>query len=227
MPTILVIDDDRRINEFITIALEQEGFHVISALDGEEGLSIIEKNTIDLIVLDIMMPKVDGWEVASYLQQLNLDLPVLMLSAKGQLEDKLQGFKLGIADYLQKPFLIEELVARIHAILSRYQKGVEEKQVIGNTTLDSGAAQLVVAGVSHNLPKKELKLLQYFWQHTGQVLSREQVLNQVWGLDFEGDGRTLDVHVKRLRDKLISSDLQITSVRGLGYKLEEQVDEKN
>lgn len=227
MPTILVIDDDRRINEFITIALEQEGFHVISALDGEEGLSIIEKNPIDLIVLDIMMPKVDGWEVASYLQQLNLDLPVLMLSAKGQLEDKLQGFKLGIADYLQKPFLIEELVARIHAILSRYQKGVEEKQVIGNTTLDSGAAQLVVAGVSHNLPKKELKLLQYFWQHTGQVLSREQVLNQVWGLDFEGDGRTLDVHVKRLRDKLISSDLQITSVRGLGYKLEEQVDEKN
>ncbi|CAM3278999.1 response regulator transcription factor [Vagococcus fessus] len=227
MPTILVIDDDRRINEFITIALEQEGFHVISALDGEEGLSIIEKNTIDLIVLDIMMPKVDGWEVASYLQQLNLDLPVLMLSAKGQLEDKLQGFKLGIADYLQKPFLIEELVARIHAILSRYQKGIEEKQVIGNTTLDSGAAQLVVAGVSHNLPKKELKLLQYFWQHTGQVLSREQVLNQVWGLDFEGDGRTLDVHVKRLRDKLISSDLQITSVRGLGYKLEEHVDEKN
>lgn len=227
MPTILVIDDDRRINEFITIALEQEGFHVISALDGEEGLSIIEKNPIDLIVLDIMMPKVDGWEIASYLQQLNLDLPVLMLSAKGQLEDKLQGFKLGIADYLQKPFLIEELVARIHAILSRYQKGVEEKQVIGNTTLDSGAAQLVVAGVSHNLPKKELKLLQYFWQHTGQVLSREQVLNQVWGLDFEGDGRTLDVHVKRLRDKLISSDLQITSVRGLGYKLEEHVDEKN
>ena len=222
MPTILVMDDDRRINEFITIALEQEGFRVLSALDGEQGLMLIEKESVDLVVLDIMMPKIDGWEVARYLQQLELDMPVLMLSAKGQLEDKLQGFKLGIADYLQKPFLIEELVARIHAILSRYQKAMSHQQKIGDTTLDNDSSQIIVGNQRYSLPKKELSLIQYLWQHIGQVLSREQLLNRVWGLDFEGDGRTLDVHIKRLRDKLELSDLQIISVRGVGYRLEEK-----
>ena len=227
MTTILVIDDDRRINEFITIALEQEGFQVLSALDGEQGLTLIEKETVDLVVLDIMMPKIDGWEVASYLQQLALDMPVLMLSAKGQLEDKLQGFKLGIADYLQKPFLIEELVARIHAILSRYQKAMTQQQMIGDTILDHDSSQLIVGKQRYSLPKKELSLLLYLWQHVGQVLSREQLLNRVWGLDFEGDGRTLDVHIKRIRDKLEFSELQIVSIRGIGYKLEEKHNEKN
>ncbi|WEG74004.1 response regulator transcription factor [Vagococcus intermedius] len=222
MLNILVMDDDRKINEFLTIALEQAGFHVLSALDGEEGLSLLEQETIDLIVLDIMMPKIDGWEVASYVQDLNLEVPILMLSAKGQLVDKLKGFELGIADYLQKPFLIEELVARIRAILTRYRKMTQTNSVVvGKTVIDFQAGSLSInGGQGVNLPKKELDLLHYLYLNKGHLVSRDSIFNQVWGLAFVGDSRTIDVHIKRLRDKLLASELKIVSVRGLGYKLE-------
>lgn len=224
MTAILVVDDDRKINEFITISLERAGYHVWSALDGESGLAILSRHSIDLVVLDIMMPKFDGWEVAGYLQDLQIDLPILMLSAKGQIEDKLKGFSLGVDDYLQKPFMIEELVARVKAILSRY--GVDERDTtVGNTRINLSASMLVVANRQHDLPKKERDVLAFLMKHQNHVVTREQLINNVWGLDFEGDERTVDVHIKRLRDKLAGSALTISSVRGVGYKLEVAGDE--
>lgn len=221
MVNILVVDDDPHIRELVRHFLQREGLAVHEAGDGEEALRKLESVKVALAVIDIMMPNVDGWQLCREMRA-HFDFPILMLTARGATAEKVRGLKLGADDYLVKPFEPEELVARVKALLRRYRIQVSQKVVIGDVTLDRAAFGATVAGRTIDLPPKEFELLFKLASYPGQTLTRERLIEEIWGYDFEGNERTLDVHINRLRDRFPEErhSFRIATVRGLGYRLE-------
>ncbi|WP_139997277.1 response regulator transcription factor [Paenibacillus paridis] len=221
MPTILVADDDENIRELVCLFLKNDGFETVEAVDGKQALAVYAAKPVDLVVLDIMMPIMDGWTLCKELRRANPDLPLLMLTARGETWEKVKGFELGTDDYLTKPFDPLELTARIRALLKRYRIGTTQTIQFGNIVLDRQTYKVMVGKESLTLPLKEFELLYKLAGTPGQVYTREQLIDQIWGIDYAGDDRTIDVHIKRLRERFAStSDFRIETVRGLGYRLE-------
>lgn len=221
MPTILVADDDENIRELVCLFLKNDGFETVEAVDGKQALAVYAAKPVDLVVLDIMMPIMDGWTLCKELRRANPDLPLLMLTARGETWEKVKGFELGTDDYLTKPFDPLELTARIRALLKRYRIGTTQTIQFGNIVLDRQTYKVMVGTESLTLPLKEFELLYKLAGTPGQVYTREQLIDQIWGLDYAGDDRTIDVHIKRLRERFANtSDFRIETVRGLGYRLE-------
>jgi len=221
MPTILVADDDANIRELVSLFLRTDGFNSVEAVDGQEALNIYASTQVDLVVLDIMMPIMDGWTLCKELRRANPDLPILMLTAKGETWEKVKGFELGTDDYLTKPFDPLELTARVKALLKRYRIGSTQTIQLASVILDRMTYKVTRGTESFTLPLKEFELLYKLAGIPGQVYTREQLIDQIWGIDYVGDERTVDVHIKRLRERFATiSDFRIETVRGLGYKLE-------
>jgi len=219
---VLVVDDDAHIRELITIYLNAEGYTVIEAENGQVGLELLEENSIQVVVLDVMMPEVDGYEFTRELKKY-YDIPVLMVTAKGESQDKLKGFDLGADDYVVKPFDPLEIVARVKALLRRFQVLSDKNILIGNLTINQNKYEISVGDQSITLPLKEFELLFKLGGQAGRIFTRYDLIEQIWGLDYEGDERTVDVHIKRVRERLreLKASVEIITVRGLGYKLEE------
>ena len=218
--TILVVDDEKNIVELAKLYLEKEGYHVEGAYDGTEALAKIKSLQPTLVVLDLMLPEIDGWEVCRRVRG-ESDVPIIMLTARDDDVDKIVGLEMGADDYLTKPFNPRELLARVRAVLRRYEKATPPEQVvkIGQVTIDPQRREVTVDDKLVELRTKEFDLLLALAQHKGIVLSRAQLLDLVWGFDFYGQTRTVDVHIAHLRDKLANSDLVIDTVWGIGYKL--------
>ncbi len=222
---ILVVDDDKNICEIIRLYLEKEGFLVSIANDGEAALQTFRETTPSVVVLDVMMPKMDGFQVCREIRRVS-SIPVIMLTAKGETFDKVLGLELGADDYMVKPFENKELVARIKAVLRRYEpKDNADKEIIyPNLCVNLTNYELKINGEVIDIPPKELELLYYLATNPNKVFTREQLLETVWGFDYFGDSRTVDVHVKRLREKLeLAGDAvnwQLKTVWGVGYKFE-------
>jgi len=221
MATILVADDDANIRELVCLFLRNDGFETVEAADGKEALALYGRTNADLVVLDIMMPVMDGWTLCKELRRANPDLPLLMLTARGETWEKVKGFELGTDDYLTKPFDPLELTVRVRALLKRYRIGSTKIIQLGNVVLDRQTYKVTTETESLALPLKEFELLYKLAGTPGQVYTREQLIDQIWGIDYAGDDRTVDVHIKRLRERFASSDdFRIETVRGLGYRLE-------
>jgi len=220
---ILVVDDEKNIVELARMYLEKDGFTVDSAGDGEEALKKTDALNPALIVLDLMLPKVDGWEVCRRVRA-HSQVPIIMLTARSDDVDKIVGLELGADDYLTKPFNPRELVARVKAVLRRAQQPPDAGDAIrlGSVVVDPMRREVKVAGKSVEMRTKEFDVLLALAQHRGIVLSREQLLNQAWGYDFYGETRTVDVHVAHVRNKLQGSGVAIETVWGIGYKLVEE-----
>ncbi|MEG0439280.1 MAG: response regulator transcription factor [Solibacillus sp.] len=221
MPTILVVDDDANIRELVCLFLRNDGFSTAEAADGKEALAVYTSTNVDLVVLDIMMPNMDGWTLCKELRRANPDLPLLMLTARGETWEKVKGFELGADDYLTKPFDPLELTVRVRALLKRYKIGYTQKIHLGNVILDRQTYKVMKGTESLTLPLKEFELLYKLAGTPGQVYTRVQLIDQIWGIDYAGDDRTVDVHIKRLRERFATiTDFRIETVRGLGYRLE-------
>ncbi len=215
---ILVCDDEKLIREVIKEYLQLEGYEVMEAEDGKIALELSKNQDFDLIIMDIMMPKLDGYQTVKELKK-EKDIPVLMLSARAEEFDKLLGFELGIDDYVTKPFSPKELVARIKAITKRSDKSTNTYQ-FGTLLLNDTAHEVTIDSKPVNLTPKEYELLKYFMDNKNIALSREQLLTNIWGYDFYGDDRTVDTHVKTLRNNLGKYRNCITTIRKIGYKFE-------
>ena len=217
---ILVVDDEARMRKLVKDFLTIKGFTVIEAEDGEQAVDMFFKQKdISLIILDVMMPKMDGWEVLKTVRQYS-QIPVIMLTARGEERDELQGFKLGVDEYISKPFSPKILVARVEAILRRSNVAVSETTEVGGIRIDKAAHQVEIDGKTIDLSYKEFELLTYFVENQGIALSREKILNNVWNYDYFGDARTIDTHVKKLRSKMGEKGNYIKTIWGMGYKFE-------
>jgi len=219
---VLVVDDESRMRKLVSDFLIKNNYDVLEAADGEAAVDMFLTNKdIALIVLDVMMPKMDGWEVCREIRAFS-QVPIIMLTAKTQEQDELQGFKLGVDEYIAKPFSPKILVARIEAILRR-TNGVTASETIscGGIEIDKAAHQVIIDGSVVDLSFKEFELLLYFIENKGIALSREKILNNVWDYDYFGDARTIDTHVKKLRSKLGEKGNMIKTIWGMGYRLEE------
>jgi two-component system, OmpR family, response regulator len=223
MTQILIVDDDPHIRELLRLLLQNEGFEIREAGDGVEALALLESAKADLVILDIMMPNMDGWTLCRELRE-HYDLPLLMLTAKGETMQKIKGFELGTDDYLVKPFEPLELVVRVKALLKRYRIAASQTVQIGELLLNRKTYEISVGSNSITLPLKEFELLFKLASYPGKTFSREQLIEQIWGYDYEGDERTVDVHIKRLRERFPEevNSFRISTVRGLGYRLEVQ-----
>ena len=223
MSNILVVDDDPHIRELVRVFLQQDGFTVHEAADGLAALRTLEAVKADLVVLDIMMPHLDGWELTRRLRE-DYDLPVLLITAKGETSQKIKGFQLGADDYLDKPFEPLELVMRVKALLKRYRIAASQTVTAGDLTMNRKTYELTAGAgkTALTLPLKEFELLFKLASYPGQTLSREQLIEDIWGYDFEGNERTLDVHINRLRERFPPDQhsFKIRTIRGLGYRLE-------
>ena len=221
MSKILVVDDDAHIRELVKVFLHNAGFDVLEAADGVEALSMLDSTKADLAVIDIMMPKMDGWKLCQEIKA-SFDIPVLMLTAKGETSQKLKGFQLGTDDYLVKPFEPLEMLARVKALLKRYKIESSKTVRLGDVTLDQKTYQITVDGENITLPLKEFELLFKLASYPGRTFSREQLLEDIWGYEFHGNDRTLDVHIYRLRERFPEEKytFKIATIRGLGYRLE-------
>ena len=219
--TILVIDDDRNILAIIEMYLKKEGYDVVTCERGDTAIEAFRKAAPSLVVLDVMLPGMDGWEVLAKLRE-ESSVPVIMLTAKGDTTDRIQGLDLGADDYMAKPFEAKELIARIKAVMRRSGSAEEEKCVtFPNLSISLDNYSVTLDGRQVEMPPKEIELLYFLASRPGKVFTREQLLEQVWGFDFFGDSRTVDVHVKRIREKLGErSEWQIKTVWGVGYKFE-------
>ncbi|MFE6795344.1 response regulator transcription factor [Paenibacillus chitinolyticus] len=222
MTQILVADDDAHIRKLITLYLRNEGFDTVEAANGIEALSIMENSTVDTVILDIMMPHMDGWELCREIRRLYPEIPLLMVTAKGESGQKVKGFQLGTDDYVTKPFDPLELVMRVKALLKRYRIVSSQVVQLGGIVLDRRAHKVIREGKELILPLKEFELLFKLACHPGQILTREQLIVQIWGMDYKGDDRTVDVHIKRIRERFAedAEHFRIETVRSLGYRLE-------
>jgi len=220
--TILIADDEANIRELARMYLEKEGYQVVAVNDGAQALTQVKQDPPALLVLDLMMPEIDGWEVCRRVRA-DSNLPILMLTARDDDIDKIVGLEMGADDYLTKPFNPRELVARVRAILRRVGVGQDGlttgKRQLGNVTIDPAGREVMVDEKRISLRSKEFDLLLTLMEHVNLVLSRDQLLDQVWGYEFYGQTRTVDVHIAHLREKLSGSNLRIETVWGLGYKL--------
>ena len=218
---ILVVDDESRMRKLVKDFLEREGHIIIEAADGMEAMDIFYENKdIALIILDVMMPRMDGWQVCREVRALS-QVPIIMLTARGEERDELQGFELGVDEYISKPFSPKILVARVNAILKRGRAASSEDLIDAGVIVIDKAAHLVkIDDVPIDLSVKEFELLTYFVENQKMALSREKILNNVWDYDYFGDARTIDTHVKKLRSKLGEKGNYIKTIWGMGYKFE-------
>lgn len=220
---VLIVDDDRNICELIGLYLQKEGYEVLYAYNGISAVDTFKMQTPSLVVLDIMLPGIDGWQVCREIRKVS-SIPIIMLTAKGETFDKVLGLELGADDYMVKPFEPKELVARIKAVLRRYEhKEVDTQEVVfPNLIVNKSNYTIRLKGNLIELPPKELELLFFLASNPNKVFTREQLLEHVWGFDFYGDSRTVDVHVKRVREKidLEGQSWQLKTVWGVGYKFE-------
>ncbi|OCT13487.1 DNA-binding response regulator [Paenibacillus pectinilyticus] len=222
MPKVMIVDDDIHIRELIRLYLEDEGFEIIEMPNGAEAWEYAEFNPVDLYILDIMMPHMDGWELCVKLRQ-HGNTPILMITAKGEAPDRIKGFQLGTDDYLVKPFDPVELVLRVKALLKRYGVSTSQTIKLGEVILDRKSYQINYRdNPPLTLPMKEFELLYKLGSYPGQLFTRVNLIEDIWGFDYDGDERTVDVHVKRLRERFTSfeSEFRIVTLRGLGYRLE-------
>lgn len=220
---ILVVDDEGRIRKLVRDFLVKNNYEVLEAGDGEEAMEVFfAQKDISLVVLDVMMPKMDGWQVCREIRAYS-KVPIIMLTARADERDELQGFQLGVDEYIAKPFSPKILVARIEAILRRTNQAAREEVLsCGGISLDKAAHQVMIDGESVELSFKEFELLAYFMENKGIALSREKILNHVWNYDYFGDARTIDTHVKKLRSKMGKKGELIRTIWGMGYKLDEE-----
>ncbi len=222
---IMVADDDQNICELLRLYLEKEGYTVVIANDGEEAVAKFQTENPSLILLDVMMPRLDGWQTCREIRKKS-DVPIIMITAKGETFDKVLGLELGADDYIVKPFETKEVVARIKAVLRRADKAVSEPEVKEVTydklSVNMTRYEMKVNGKVVDTPPKELELLYHLASHPNRVYTRDQLLDEVWGFEYYGDSRTVDVHIKRLREKLegVSDQWSLKTVWGVGYKFE-------
>lgn len=222
---ILVVEDDRNISDLIRMYLEKEGFDVRIAYDGGKAVEEFDREAPDMVLLDIMLPVMDGWSVLKKIRE-SSKVPVIMLTAKGETSDKVSGLEMGADDYIVKPFEMKEVLARIHAVLRRTAGGEEEggakKLAFDKLVINLDSYELIVNGQPVDTPPKELELLFHLASSPNRVFTRNQLLDEVWGFDYFGDSRTVDVHIKRLREKLegVSDQWRLKTVWGVGYKFE-------
>lgn len=217
---ILVVEDDQNIQRLIVETLEADGHRVRATADGQEAACWIDELTFEAAILDVMIPGRSGLELCEQLRQRD-ELPILLLTALGELTDKRAGFTAGADDYITKPFDPEELLFRLHAVARRYQKAALPILRFGDVTIDKRSQHVILGETELTLPRREFDLLHQLASFPGRVFSREELIERVWGLDFMGDDRTIDVHIKRLRSRLRQTDaIHISTVRGLGYRLE-------
>ncbi|GAE27290.1 phosphate regulon transcriptional regulatory protein PhoB [Halalkalibacter wakoensis JCM 9140] len=223
---ILTIEDDPNIIELIDLYMVKMGYQSIAASDGEMGLEMYFHERPDCIILDLMLPKVDGWDVCKTIRLEDKHIPILMLTGKGESYDIVQGLELGADDYIVKPFDPNELCARVKAALRRTKSSevYKEDLTCSNLVMNMQEYKVFINNEEVKMPPKETELLYFFASHPNQILSRQQLLDRIWGYDFDGDPRTIDVHIKRVRDKLTSysSHWSITTVRGIGYRFEDK-----
>ena len=219
MFNILVIEDNKNMRKLICATLKQNGYSTFEAEDGEVGLDVLDSTHIDLIICDIMMPNMDGYEFTETLRDGHCETPIIIVTAKEQLEDKKKGFSIGADDYMVKPIDFEELILRIGAILRRSKIVNDHKITIGNTVLDYNSLSVTSNGECNTLPKKEFYLLFKLVSSPDTIFTRRQLLDEIWGMESMADERTVDVHIKRIRERYRdSNDFEIVTVRGLGYK---------
>ncbi|EZH67080.1 heme response regulator HssR [Bacillaceae bacterium JMAK1] len=220
MTTILVADDDAHIRKLIRLYLENASYKVIEARDGKEALVYIKQQDVSLALIDVMMPKLDGIELTKSIREQS-SIPILMITAKGESKDKINGFNAGTDDYLVKPFDPIEMTLRVKALLKRSDSGSQQITTFGTYTIDLDRLQVINGDEVVILKKKECELLFHLAKFPGKIFTREQLIESIWGIDFTGDDRTVDVHIKRLREKIRHlPELSIKTVRGLGYALE-------
>ena len=221
---ILIVDDDTNICELLRLYIEKEGFSTVIANDGEQAITLFNREQPSLILLDIMLPKLDGWQVCREIRKTS-DCPIIMITAKGEVFDKILGLELGADDYVVKPFEAKEIVARVRAVLRRTTSNDEDtiKEVTwDNLSINLTNYELKVNGVAVDTPPKEMELLYHLASNPNKVYTRDQLLDQVWGFEYYGDSRTVDVHVKRIREKIdgASDKWELRTVWGVGYKFE-------
>jgi DNA-binding response OmpR family regulator len=222
---ILVVEDSADMRELFCTVLTDSGYTTFSAADGLEALSVMEKEYIDLIVADIMMPNMDGYTLTRSLREAGYDLPILMVTAKDQFDDMQKGFRAGTDDYMVKPINVKELVLRVEALLRRAKISSEKKIVIGTTVLDYDALTVTLNGKETILPQKEFYLLYKLLSYPNKIFTRQQLMDEIWGMFSETDERTVNTHINRLRDKFAGcTDFEIVTVRGLGYKAVKHID---
>ena len=222
MTKLLIVDDDPHLRELVSVFLKAEGFELLEAADGLEAVRLLDSKKIDIAVIDIMMPNMDGWELCREIRA-HYDIPVLLLTAKGETSDKVKGFHLGADDYLVKPFEPPELVVRVRALLKRYRIAASQTVQAGKLSMNRNTHETTAGGDAFALPLKEFELLFKLAGMPGKTFSREQLIEDIWGYDFEGNERTLDVHINRLRERFSEErhGFRIRTIRGLGYRLEE------
>lgn len=220
MLTILVVEDDRELRQLFNRVLTQNGYFVREAENGKAALDALEQEYVDLIISDIMMPVMDGYELVRSLRDAGIQIPVLMITAKDAFDDMRLGFLSGTDDYMVKPVNVGEMVLRVGALLRRAQMITDHKQAIGNTELFADSLTVITEGTSHILPQKEFMLLYKLASFPGKIFTRQQLMDDVWGYDMETDPHTLDVHIARLRERFRDNpDFQIVTIRGVGYKV--------
>ena len=219
--TVLVVDDESRMRKLVKDFLTKKGYNVLEAQDGEAALQVFEenKNKISIILLDVMMPKLDGWSVLRQIRQ-NSDVPIIMLTARGEEQDELFGFELGVDEYISKPFSPKILVARVESILNRTKPKEKNVKEYGGIVIDSDGRTVKIDGKQIDLSLREYELLKYLVDNNGIALSRDKILNNVWNYDYYGDSRTIDSHIKKIRHKLGKKGKYIETIRGVGYKFE-------
>ncbi|MDR6881288.1 response regulator transcription factor [Bacillus sp. 3255] len=221
MRNVLVADDDANIRALLRYVMTREGYQVHEAQDGVEAVRLMEEASIDLAIIDVMMPRMDGYELCDYIRQ-NYDVPIIMLTARDQLPDKEQGYLRGTDDYLTKPFEPEELVFRVKALFRRYNRASSDRIRLNKIVIDRKNFEVTDGQSVFLLPMKEFELLSQLAQYPGRLFSRDELIRLVWGADYEGDDRTVDVHIKRLRQRFAdyTDEFSIQTVRGIGYKME-------
>lgn len=221
MRQLLIVDDDSHIRELLRFVMTREGYQVYEAENGMEAAKMMDTHDMDLAVVDIMMPYMDGYELCEYIRE-NYDIPIIMLTAKDQLTDKEEAYSRGTDDYLTKPFEPEELVFRVKALFRRYQRTSSDTLYLNRIVIDRNNVEVTDGQSVFLLPMKEFELLSQLAQYPGRLFSRDELIRLVWGADYEGDDRTVDVHIKRLRQRFAdyTDDFTIQTVRGIGYKLE-------
>ena len=219
MNRILIVEDDENLSLLYQSALKNERFEVFRAMNGVDALNILDKQFIDLIISDIMMPDMDGYELAESLREAGYELPILFITAKDSFEDKKRGFTIGVDDYMVKPIDVNEMILRVDALLRRAQIVHTKELVVGKTRLDQETYQIKTSDQTETLPQKEFLLLYKLLAYPNKIFTRQQLMDEIWGLDSDTDERTIDVHIKRLRTRLEkNSDFSIETIRGFGYK---------
>ena len=220
--SILVADDELRMRKLVKDFLKQKNYHIIEAEDGEQALNKFgeNQNKINLVILDVMMPKLDGWSVLRQIRQMDKNVPIIMLTARAEEQDELYGFELGVDEYITKPFSPKILVARVEAILKRTNPVKKELKSYGGIKIDNDARTVTVDGKNVELSFREYELLKYLVDNENIALSRDKILNTVWNYDYYGDSRTIDSHIKKIRHKLGKKGKYIQTIRGIGYKFE-------